>query len=288
MRTELKIFVLILFSSIIISCENESEVSNIITNPPTVIDSAFKYPYKLNSFWYYTTRNFITNLRPDSIGVYFSADTLTGYGAANYVKDTIINLDTLRLLRNAHSETGHSHTTLELFRQTDSGLIRIAYYSDGLNFGPFRHVNNLRFSFGGKTYNSLNELKGNTNYDFISSDTNTLYFDNPPVTLLKYPVSQNTEWNFINYGTTRITKKYTAFENVTVPAGTFYCIKIKRDVYYNSSTPDPNYFYYDYFSKDGMIKRDFTLKDILVSNNFGQIIGYIDVKEEAFLNIYIP
>ncbi len=35
-----------------------------------------------------------------------------------------------------------------------------------------------------------------------------------------------------------------------------------------------------------MIKRDFLLKDVLVSNNFGDPIGYIDVREEDFLNFY--
>ena len=50
--------------------------------------------------------------------------------------------------------------------------------------------------------------------------------------------------------------------------------------------PDPHLIFYDYFSKDGMVKRDFTIKDVAVSNSSGQLIGYIDVKEEAFLNIF--
>ncbi len=286
MKTEFKFIFLLFFSVLIISCSDNPQ-ENQTPGPPVSNDSTFKYPYQLNREWYYATRNFVTNIRPDSINVYFPGDTTLGFGAASYIKDTIINTDTLKLLRNTHTDPHHGHTTLELYKQTDTGLIRIAFFSDGANFGPYRPVNNFKFTLHGKSFNSPEELLKNSEYGFEMRDTNQLIFDDPPIKVLKYPVSQNNEWDFLNYGTTRITKKYTNYETVTVPAGTFYCIKIKRNIYYNSAAPDPDYIYYDYFSKDGMIKRDFLLKDIMVSNNFGQTIGYIDVKEEAFLNIYI-
>jgi len=277
----------ILTSLLFISCSEDTINNNVITPPDTTSSqNNFKYPYNLNSFWYYSTKNFITNLRPDSLNVYFTTDTTIGYGGAVFTKDTIINMDTLKLLRNSHSNNGHSHTTLEYYRQSDSGLIRIAYYSDGINFGPYRPAGNLNFSVHGQTFNSLNELTDKYKSDLTSGDT-TLFFDDPPIKVLKYPLSVNTEWTLINYGTTRITKKYTGYEMVSLPSGNFYCLKIQRKVYYNSTIPDTNYFYFDYFAKEGMIKRDFLLKDILISNSNGDPIGYIDVKEEAFLNIFI-
>jgi hypothetical protein len=285
MKRKIGILILIYFSCFIISCSNET----VITNSPVVVtppENNFQYPYSLNSFWYYTTRNFVTNLRPDSLNVYFSTDTLVGYGDASFVRDTIINQDTVRLLRNSHSEPKHSHTTLEYYKQTDSGLIRIAYASDGTNFGPYRPLNNsLTYTVNRKTFNSLNEI-----YDYYSREsesvTGNLTFDDPPLRALKYPIVQNEEWSFITYGLTRITKKYTDFETVQLPAGNFYCIKIQRNWYYdNSTTPDASYISYDYFSKQGMIKRDFRIKDILINNQNGPI-GYIDVKEEANLNLY--
>lgn len=286
MKSVIKYSLLILSAAFLFSC-SEDTINSITNNPPdTTITDNFRYPYKLNSFWYYSTRNFVTNLRPDSLSIYFPADTINGLGSATFIKDTVINLDTLKLLRNSHSTEGHSHTTLEFYKQSDSGLIRIAVYSDGLNFGPYRSSDNLNYSFHGQTFNSLNELTLNLKYDEPDGDT-TLYFDDPPIKVLKYPLFKNTEWGIINYGTTRITKKYTDFETVSLPAGNFYCLKVQRNVYYNSSTPDPNYFYYDYFSKYGMIKRDFLLKDVLVSNNNGDPIGYIDVREEDFINLYI-
>ncbi|HMS33134.1 MAG TPA: hypothetical protein PKC91_03525 [Ignavibacteria bacterium] len=286
MKFLIKYSILIFSSTFLFSCSEDTINNNITTPVDTAGAKNFKYPFKQNSFWYYTTRNFVTNLRPDSLSVYFSADTIDGLGGATFTKDTVINLDTLKLLRNSHSSEGHSHTTLEFYKQSDTGLIRIAVYSDGLNFGPYRSSVNLNFTFHGQTFGSLNELTSNLKYDKPSGDT-TLYYDDPPIKVLKYPLTENTEWGIINYGTTKITKKYTDFENISVPAGNFYCIKVQRNVYYNSAIPDTNYFYYDYFSKYGMIKRDFLLKDILVSNNNGDPIGYIDVKEEDFINFYI-
>lgn len=280
-----KLILLIFSSAVLISCSDDNISNN--TNAPQDTSGVnnFRYPFELNTFWYYSSRNFISNLRPDSLSVYFSRDTILGLGGAKFTKDTVINSDTLKLLRNSHSSEGHSHTTLEYYKQTDSGLIRIAVYSDGLNFGPYRPAGNLNYSFRGQNFSSLNELYYKLKYDFPAGDT-TLYFDDPPIKVLKYPLTKNSEWGIINYGTTRITKKYIDFENVSVPAGNFYCMKIQRNVYYNSASPDPNYFYYDYFSKYGMIKRDFLLKDVLVSNNSGDPIGYIDVREEDFLNFY--
>lgn len=272
---------------IIISCSDNDTHNNLISLP--VVDTTsrnnFKYPYNINSFWYYSTRNFVTNLRPDSVGVYFSTDTLIGYGDASFEKDTILNQDTVRLLRNSHSEPQHSHTTLEYYKQTENGLIRIAYLSDGINFGPYRSSNNnLKYSVNGKSFRSLNDI-----YEYYKMENSTsgkLVFDDPPITAIKYPIVQNEEWDFVSYGTTRITKKFTDFETVNSAAGSFYCIKIRRNWYYNSPAPDTNYISYDYFAKEGMVKRDFRIKDILISNQSGTPIGYIDVKEEANLNLY--
>ncbi len=268
----------------LISCQEDSVINNNSQGPE------FKYPYSINSFWYYTTRNFVTNLRPDSVGVYFTRDTAIGYGDAKFINDTIINQDTLRILRNNHSSGSHSHSTIELYKQTDTGLIRVAFFSDGANFGPHRpNQNSLRYSLNDKSFSSLGELFFYYRNDFLydnSIDT-VLIFDSPPVTALKYPVKQNTEWFFKNVSNTKFVKKYLNFENISVPSGLHHCIKIQKIWYMdNSPNPEPNLIHYDYFSKEGMVKRDLTVKDIKISNMNGVVIGYIDAKEEAGLNIY--
>lgn len=271
----LKFFTLLVFV-ISLSCSDDS-----VNNNAPVAQENFKYPFKTNSLWYYATKNFITSIRPDSIGIYFSTDTTGGYGGAQFIKDSVINGDTLKLLRNTHSTSQHSHTTLEYYKQSDSGLFRIAYYSEGTNFGPYRPTEEgLGFTFAGEKFSSLNDLLRFQNREFELDDT-VLVFDDPPVLAIRYPIEENHEWNFVTFGTTRVTKKYAGYENVTVPEGTYLCAKIQRLWYFNSPTPDPNSISYDYFSKDGMMKRDMIIKDIIVSNELGQQIGLIDVKEEV-------
>lgn len=252
-------------------------------------ENNFKYPYDVNTFWYYGTRNFTTNYRPDSLIAYFPTDTLIGTGGALFLKDTVINQDTLRLLRNSHSEIGHSHTTLELYKQTDTGLIRAAFYSDGVNFCPFAsNSNSVTLSFNGKSYNSLSELFNYYKYDMRDAfDDTTLYFDDPRITSIKYPLVLGNEWHFTTVGTTKMTKKYISYETVNSMSGNHYCVKIQKQWYNNgSATPDSHLIFYDYFSKEGLIKRDFTIKDIAINNSTGQLLGYIDAKDEGFLNFY--
>jgi len=283
----IKILSLLLFTSaLFFSCSEDS------VNPGNVPQDNFTYPFSINSFWYYGTRNFVTNLRPDSLSSVFSTDTISGYGGATFLKDTIINNDTLRLFRNSHSDESHSHTTLELFKQTDSGLIRHAFYSDGTNFGPFRNEKKYKFSINGKEFLSISDLINFYNNDFNPPYDNpvgdsVLFFDNPPVTMVKYPVVTGTEWNFYSVLSIRLTKKYLGYETIVSNDKSYYCVKIQKQWYNNNSlVPDSHLIFYDYFSKDGMVKRDFTIKDVAVSNGSGQLIGYIDVKEEAFLNIF--
>ncbi len=126
----------------------------------------------------------------------------------------------------------------------------------------------------------------NINYDNPAEDS-VLFFDNPPVTMVKYPVVIGTEWNFYSVLSIILTKKYLGYETIVSNDKSYYCVKIQKQWYNNNSlVPDPHLIFYDYFSKDGMVKRDFTIKDVAVSNSSGQLIGYIDVKEEAFLNIF--
>lgn len=281
----IRIFSRICFTCCLICICSCNENSDNIVSSGNSNNKDFKYPLNINSYWHYGTRNFVFHLRPDSINIYFSTDTLYGYGNAKVKNDTVINSDTLIQIQNVHSLSGHANSSVEFYRQTDSGLVRVAYYSNASNFGPFRQMNNLNFSFNGNNFNSLSELIGFCKGEYSQSDT-ALVFDDPPVKVLKYPLTENSEWNMLNTGTYSVNKKYLNFENVTVNAGTFYCLKIKKDLYYNSSAPDTGYIFYDYFSESGMIKRDLLIKDVNVSNSSGQTIGKIDIKEESFLNIY--
>lgn len=282
MIKKFQILTFITLSSIIIVSCNDTSIEADPLLPP---QNNFQYPFQINTLWYYTTRNFVTNFQPDSINAYHNTDTILGFGGSVFVKDTIMNNDTLRLLSNTHSEPGHEHVNLEYYKQTDTGLIRVASYSQSTSFGPFRPIeSNVRYEVNGLSFYSVRDI-----LDYYKQDYSTdgkIIFDNPPVTALKYPIDPNHEWHLRTQSQTEIRKQYTTFETVTVGAGTFYCNKVKRNWYRDGVGPDPQIISYDYFSKDGIIKRELIIKDILVWGNFNQPIGYLDAKEEIEVNIY--
>ncbi len=265
------VYLLIIFSAVFFSsCSDNSQNGNNIEP-----DNNFRYPYSLNSYWYYTTKNVITNIRPDSIRKFFNTDTLTGYGISVFFKDTVLADDTLRIFKNEYSFNGHISVTREYFKQTDSGLIRKAFLSNGSGLGPYR--NNINYLYGGKIFSSPNEKLLFAGNEFFESDS-VITYDDPPVKVVRYPLEVNAEWILKQGPFLTIKKKYAGFENLNVSGKNYYCMKIRR-LYFFNVNPDENLNYTDYFSKEGIQRREIFIKDIPAINELGVQIGYIDLSE---------
>ncbi|MFZ1320871.1 MAG: hypothetical protein WAT71_04885 [Ignavibacteria bacterium] len=260
------------------SCSDNSQNGNNIE-----YDENFKYPYSLNSFWYYSTKNAVINIRPDSLRQIYNGDTITGYGIASFINDTVIENKNVKILKNEYSLDGHSSMVREYFEQTDSGLIRLASLSSGSNLSPFRGKYN--YYINGKYFNSLNELSFGVKNDLQPNDS-TVILDNPPVMTLKYPLEINYEWELINNGFVRILKKYSGFENINISGKNFHCMKISRNYYFSSNLPDENFITTDYFAAEGIVRRDLLIKNINVVNEIGTLLGYIDLSEKTTVNLY--
>ncbi len=238
-------------------------------------DNNYRYPYSLNSYWYYTTKNVITNIRPDSIRKYFSTDTLTGYGISVFLEDTVLSDDTVRIFKNEYSFNGHISVTREYFKQTDSGLIRMAFLNNGSGLGPYR--NNINYSYGGKIFSSPNEILRFAGNEFKGSDSVVTY-DDPPLKVIRYPLEVNAEWILKQGPILTIKKRYEGFEQLYISGKNHYCMKIKRLFYFNLN-PDENLYHTDFFSKDGIQRREIYINDIAALNELGAQIGYIDLSE---------
>jgi hypothetical protein len=274
----MKLFIIISTALLFLSCKSS------VIEPQPEVENDFIYPFATGSFWYYTSRNFISDIRPDSIRHYFSNDTSVSFGISSFANDTIVQSETFRIFKNEIT-AGHGAFIKELYRQTDSGLIRYASNTSITGFGPYRAGNQISYNLYGGNFNSIPEIFFYLNEDHLPSDT--LIYDNPPKTVLKYPLTLNAQWILFQNNNLKITKTYIDFQNVNLTAGNFYCLRVQKNFYFNnSSTPDNNFVFYDYFSKEGMVKRDFLVKNINVSNSQGQQIGQLDAKEEIFLNLY--
>jgi hypothetical protein len=255
-----------------------------VITPATDTSTNFKYPFSLTSNWFFTTTQHYT-FHPDSVRNYLPGiDTAVESGYAIWKNDTVINGITARVLRSNHTSTSHAYNTTESYIQTDSGLVNVSFNLDyGPSFGPYRPMPHIEFRYNGKSFNSLTELFAfftRENFQDNASELNL-------VNCIRYPIAENTEWYFRTLSPNPLQiqrKKYIGYGQVSSPAGTYNCIKIQRRNYINGGTVlDTNYVSYDYYSKIGMLKRNYLIKNVGVYY-FGSLIGYFDVENDVILN----
>ena len=110
----------------------------------------------------------------------------------------------------------------------------------------------------------------------------SLYIDNPPTRALKYPVTVGTEWiAYYMQGTPWTTKKYLSFNIEYV--GNMPVSTVKTDVRFQQF---PELTGYDYYSKYGLIKRDYLLKDMIVTDSLANPIGLVDMRDKVEIISY--
>lgn len=275
-----KIFFLFLAVLTFYSCSKSDDT--IVTPGGADTSTNFRYPYSLNTNWFFTTTPNYT-FHPDSVRNYLDEDTSVEVGYVIWRNDTVVNGVNARVLIGNHSSISHAYNTVEYYNQTDTGLVNLGYEGFGPSFGPFRPNPNNKFIYNGNDYSSLSELTNELTGEHTSNDNSILTNYNS----VRYPIRLNTEWYFrtTNVSPLQIQrKKYLNYEQVQTPAGIYNCIKIQRKNYLgNPEVLDTNYVSYDYFSKVGMIKRSYKIKNIGRVYN-GQLIGYFDVGGEVILN----
>lgn len=269
------LFFLIIAITINSGCNNDNPVT------PNNPFENYRYPYQNGINWIYKFKTVYYNIRPDSATVYVAPDTINGTGVSIYTNDTVINGRTSKLLRSEHITPLHGHYTLESFIQTDTGLISTFGGENGRSFGPYSPQKNIKLIFNGREFQNVQDIFLHYRSGY---NTDLAVIDTTPVNCIKYPVTAGTEWHFSSLGTgLNIYKKYTRILDVNTPIGNFQCMEIQR--IFKTPMADSNLIFYDYLSDKGMIKRDYTIKNISISNSSGQVIGYFDVKEEYLIEL---
>lgn len=213
-----------------------------------------KYPYPLNpgNSWEFH-RNFKMYTYPDSteldsiIGKISGTDSVammvSGYAT---LRDSI---STIKLLQESWQDTlitiGEYH-----YQTRDTGLFMIAYQNT-YHFPLPKTTLGREYPAGplipGHIIKLFNE---NLSYPHKRVINNGLYFEEPPVYVLKYPLEKGVSWTY-RYDPFQIDKKVVKDTTISVPAGRFHCSQI-RYIYFDW---DIEIYIDDFIADIGLVLR---------------------------------
>ncbi|MFQ3597644.1 MAG: hypothetical protein SNJ55_06455 [Chloroherpetonaceae bacterium] len=243
-----------------------------------------EYPLSVGNRWEYERVFRSENFRPIN-------DTST-YGGFTYASPI-----TVEILKKTRLRDGQE--VLE-FRSTQGFVIGYSYinqtgeglftYAHGASPSDIPRNAPIRFSLKGITLASVEELlsmmKGEVQAIANRGD-DTLFYENPPVKSFHFPYQKNFKWAMRESSPFRIEKEYVGNESVSTPLGIQNCVKTK---WYWDINGDGIYDLdiegYDYLNQNGLIKREFFIKDVLVQNSTTDSIGFIDIRDTYQINSF--
>jgi hypothetical protein len=258
---------------VFISCSDNSVTS---TGTNYTLDTAsFTYPFKDGSTWNYNRKYTAYNFRPDSVRKFFNNLPLYANGTTTILYDTVINGITTKCFFTSYTENSSLFESREYYGNYDSGLLCYGGSSFGTEFTPYS-VSGIFYTSCGYRFNSVKQLFRafeNSRMSFNANDS--VILEIPPVLCLKYPIITGSEWLFKNVmWLGEINKKYLGFENITCSGSLYTCMKTQK-IWISM----PELVFYDYYSKSGILKRDYTIKDLIISNEFGDTLGFADLND---------
>lgn len=266
--------------AVVVGCSSDDPTG------PAVKD--FVYPLKIGNKWQYSREVGLFNFRPDTAGV-VPPDTAR-----------VLSTSTVEILR---TETLHDTIETSVFQERlveGSFTFQSQSYfnnrADGLYFYAYRGVGYViplsrrasSISFKGRDFGSVSEvisfIEGSIGIPEVGNDS--LLFEDPPLRSLAYPFVIGLQWVYREPGKPwRIDKRILGIETVRVPAGAFACYKIQwlMDIS-NDGDWDDEIEFFDYISREGLVRRSLLVKDLVVTGPQGpEPIGKVDLREESKL-----
>ena len=247
----------------------------------------YTYPMKIGNQWEYDRGFYLFNIRPDSIKSLLPiTDTLRSYSSITIPKQEILkdSLLTYQLIED-FTEDSRTITSESYYLHRMDGLYLCAYKGVGLTLPKSGKA--YKIIFKGLSFNKIHEitdylinLRNNAYYN-----ADSLYYENPPLQTLKYPLKTGLQWTIRESGEPwLVEKKVISEERIKVPAGRYDCIKIQYLIDLDGDNKwDEDIILFDYIGKDGLIKRSGLFKDLIAIDEFGMTIGIYDVKDESNL-----
>ncbi len=254
------------------------------SDSPYGLDTMYNYPLGEGSVWEYETKIEFSNFRPLTPGQTYKETVYVYTGRVESRGKHIFNngVETYSLLSSEEIEN-RLHPSFSYYIKTPEALYLYGY-SGGSLLAP-KTNSPTKLIFHGITFYNFQSL-----IDFIEQKVNhysdSIYVENPPPKVYQYPLQMGIKWTFRDYDKPfLIEKEVIDKEFIITPAGNFNAYAIRW--YYDMDRDgiyDPDIIVTEYLHAVGLVKRVFTIKDIMATpSDDPEEIGYIDFTQNIVL-----
>lgn len=242
----------------------------------------FLYPLKIGNSWKYSRVDSLFNFRQDTTGLALLNARLTHKVEVARTETLFDSIETYVCHEVITQETGGSWESERYYTNQNDGLYLHAYR--GIPWLCPSPPRQRRIVFKGREFTSIQAIRA-----FIEQwepdvhrmdDSLRLYL--PPVKVLQYPLEVGAHWVIREAGNPwRVEKLVTGQVRVSVPAGDFTCYTVQTLVDFdNNGEWDEDIEYIDYVGPVGLARRYMFLKNLLWTNELGEVIGWFDVVDD--------
>ncbi|MDP2208193.1 MAG: hypothetical protein Q8K98_05375 [Bacteroidota bacterium] len=254
------------------------------SDSPYGLDTMYNSPLREGNVWEYENKVEFSNFRPLTPGQTFEerVDTYTGRVESRGIHIFNNGVETYSLLSYEGIEN-RLRPSFSYYIKTPEALYLYGY-SGGSLLAP-KTNSSTKLIFHGKTFYNFQSL-----IDFIEQKVNhysdSVYIENPTPKVYQYPLQVGIKWTFRDYGKPfLIEKEVIDKEVIRTPAGNFnaYVIRWYYDMDMNQIY-DPDIIVTEYLHAVGLVKRVFTIKDIMITTSESpEGMGYIDLTQNIVL-----
>ena len=266
------------------------------------------YPLREGNVWEYDrefgTYNFRTFENPDSI---LESEEMFVHAQSTVRSNGMVTLDAFANIPDAVIELEQTYieewdsfelTSWNYYTQTGDGLYLVGYKSaSGASAMPkitaenYENNDDFYILFDGKYFRSVRavseyvEFMVKLHYD---DSGDFIIEDNPPKVIPRY-LNTGAQWTYRSKGNPwRVDKRILGKEIIEGPAGQFDCYKVQWLVDLSDTGEwDRDVVFYDYFSNEGLVKREYYFKDqIWMTSRSPEPAGYVDVHDFSVLTGY--
>lgn len=248
----------------------------------------FVFPLSLGNSWEYSEELRWFNVKPVNLTLPDPNPMSFSDRVEITALDTLLDSTEVFVFHKIKEGMGNRYEGDEFFNNQKDGFYYYGYGSTewGLMVPP-KISTSRAFSWNNQHFSSISELLAmiTGQVPLASVALELIGYGYPPRKSIGYPLEVGSKWAFRGPDELiSIDKKIVDFQTVDVPAGEFECFVIEWILHPGFPVTTNWIDYYDYLSKEGLIKRSITVRGVTIYSEYGA--GTADLTQEYVLTGY--